>query len=210
MKKLTCIFLLAFLLSTFLAKAQDKTSTKIFENTFENKTESFAGFRLEPPFDNFKGRSKSIQTQFQYNNQNIENASQLSIRINVDELKTGLAITDKYFKEVFMHTKLYPEVVFTLDSIRNLSALNFENSNILTGNFHGKLFYHGVSRTVVLPVSLKHQPADEKSLSESINILSEFEINLTDYNVIVPENLKNRIGEKATLFISTTCYEKIY
>lgn len=210
MKKFTCIFLPIFLLSTLWLMAQDKPGSPIrnFENSFDSNHESFAGFRLEPPFEKFTGRSNVLNTSFLLNEQSLENSQQLNIRINVEELKTGIKMVDKYFKEVFMHTKLFPEVVFTLDSIRDLSAPNFQNSKNITGNFYGKLFYHGVTKDVKIPVSMIYTSAKNNTEKESLQIVSEFEVRLADYNVIVPDNLKDRVGETATLFISTICKAK--
>ncbi len=104
---------------------------------------------------------------------------------NLDTLSTGIDLRDDHLKNTYLQVKEHPQAKLTLSE--GLTKINDEEVN-----FKGRLLLHGVEREVSGVGTLSDQ-----------ELMAEFAINLSDFNIAIPSFQGITVAEKVTIKVNT-------
>lgn len=173
MKKLLTFALLLFIVSVF---AQDKMVTKNGKIIFEASI---------PAFEEVK--AKTNQASCVLNTKTGDIASLALIKA----FEFKLALMQEHFNANYLESDSYPKSTFK-GKIQNfhLEALTpVAQEYTITG----KMELHGKTKNVVTIAKIR------KSEDNSIEIISDFNINASDYDIEIPAIVKTKVSDKVCI-----------
>lgn len=106
----------------------------------------------------------------------VEDGGDITIRVPLQNLTTGLALRDKHMKEKHLEVGKYPEAVLKVP--RASLQLPAENGT-KEGNVQGSLSLHGVTKSVPFRFKVVRN-------GQHVNVDGGFRINITDFKIEVP------------------------
>lgn len=177
MKKL---FLL-YLLSCFcLVSAQDKKVTKTGKVTFEASV---------PSFEEVKATNDGVTCIL-----NTKSGEMASLAL-IKGFRFKIALMEEHFNENYMESDKYPKATFkgTLENF-DVKTLTEAYKNF---TLKGKLELHGKSKDVTTVAKIRKTAA-------GIEIISDFTVNASDFNIKIPAMVKNKVSNTiniATAFV---------
>ncbi|MDX6180898.1 YceI family protein [Flavobacterium sp. Fl-77] len=169
MKKIIVIAILAF---SNWAIAQEKLVCKSGIITFEASV---------PSFEEVKATNKSVTVVL-----NPATGEIASLAL-VKGFRFKVALMEEHFNENYIESDQYPKATFK-------GKLENFDSNSLTATpkdftVNGKLELHG--KTVAIKTVIKMSKS-----SGGINMLSNFSVNASDFNIAIPSVVKNKVSNK--------------
>ena len=126
---------------------------------------------------------------------NIE-TGEMVFSVLIKSFKFTLATAEEHFNENYMESDLYPKSSFK-GKITNIDEIDFTkdgNYNVMT---EGGLTIHGVTNQVKKPGTLTVE--DGKIIGNS-----EFIVNIDDYDITVPNVVKDRVAKEINVKINLT------
>ena len=172
MKKLLALTLLSLSLTTF---AQDRMTTKTGKITFEASV---------PAFEEVKGKNDNVTCVL------VPKTGDFASLVLIKGFKFKLALMEEHFNENYMNSDTYPKSTFK-GKIQNFDAAAL-TSTAKEYTIKGKLELHG--KTNDLTTTAKIRKTDN-----GIEIISNFTVNASDYDIEIPSVVKSKVSNKVNV-----------
>jgi polyisoprenoid-binding protein YceI len=194
MKKIIQTFTLVLVAIT-ISVAQGFKVKATGEKTFnfeDMKGGNQVSFFSTTPLEDVTGISNAVRGKVTFKVDDIKTLKG-SISVPVASLKTGIDLRDEHMKsENWMDAENYPDITFV---IKNVSDVKIETDNRLQAKVTGDFTTHGVTKEIVVPVTLTYLDESEQTKQRApgdlLGVQATFNITLSEYDV---ENMV--IGQK--------------
>ncbi len=172
MKKLFVFAILWMATATF---GQDKMLTKTGKITFEASV---------PAFEEVKGKNDGVTCVL-----NTKTGDIASLAL-VKGFKFKLALMEEHFNENYMNSDAYPKSTFK-GKIQNfdITALTATAKEY---TIKGKLELHGKTNDLTITAKIKKTDA-------GVEIISNFNVNASDYDIEIPSVVKSKVSNKVNV-----------
>lgn len=179
--------LLIVLLVVAVSLAQGFKVKASGEKTFnfeDKKGRNQASFFSTTPLEDITGVSNAVKGKITFNVADIKTLKG-SISIPVSSLKTGIELRDEHMKSKnWMDAENYPDVTFL---IKNVSDVKIEADNKMQIKATGDFTAHGVTKEIVVPVTLiyldESEQTSQRAPGDLLGVQTTFKIVLSDYDV---------------------------
>ncbi|WP_445710729.1 YceI family protein [Flavobacterium sp.] len=175
MKKIILFF---FLSITTLSFSQGKKSTKTGEITFEASVPSFEEVKATN-----KGVSCILNTK----------TGEIAALALVKGFRFKVALMEEHFNENYIESNKYPKAVFK-GKIENFDSSKL-SSTAQKFTIKGTLEIHGKTKDIISIASIK-------KTGNSIDITNEFDVNVDDFNIEIP----NVVSKKLSKEVNVKCH----
>lgn len=116
----------------------------------------------------------------------------LDFYVDLNTLKTGIALRDKHMRENYLETEKFPFAEFT-GKLDRIPALSQEWTTVTaTGNFK----IHGISKPISVQGKLRQTPSGNLELSGS------FTVRLSDYQIDIPKLVFYELAEEQAVSLN--------
>jgi polyisoprenoid-binding protein YceI len=112
----------------------------------------------------------------------------LTIEVPIQEFRFKLSLMEEHFNEKYLESDQYPNAYFK-GSIAGFN-LNIINSTPKEFKLNGELKIHGITKKISTTVFLK-------KIDNKLEINANFNINIKDFNIEIPEMLSLKIAKTA-------------
>jgi polyisoprenoid-binding protein YceI len=143
-----------------------------------------ATFFSETPLEDINGLSNDVKGSVTFD---VEDVTTLSgeISISTASIKTGIELRDEHLRSAdWLDADNYPEITFTIKSVGNVISLE---SNKLTAKVTGSFTVHGISKEVIVDVTMTYLDESEQTKKRAegdlLGVRATFHITLSDYDV---------------------------
>lgn len=168
-----------FLVVTFLAAtigfAQDKMITKTGKITFEASV---------PAFEEVKGKNDGVTCVL-----NAKTGEIASLAL-MKGFRFKLALMEEHFNENYVESDTYPKSTFKgkIEGF-DVTALS---ATVKDYTIKGKLELHGKTKEISVPAKIRRTDS-------GIEILCNFTVNASDYDIAIPSVVKSKVSNKVTV-----------
>jgi polyisoprenoid-binding protein YceI len=160
------------------------------------------------PLEDVTGVSNSVKGKVTFDVADIKTLRG-SISMPVSSLKTGIDLRDEHMKSKnWMDTENYPEITFLIKSV---SEVKTEADNKLQVNIKGDFTAHGVTKEIVVPVTLTYLDESEQTKQRApgdlLGVQANFNIILSDYdveNMIIGQKMADNIEIRVNIVGSSS------
>lgn len=154
-------------------------------NSFAQKevmtTKGYLSFEASVPlFEEVKATNKKVTCAI-----NIKTGA-INTAVIMKEFHFKLSLMEEHFNKKYLETENYPKATFK-GKIQGFN-LNIIGTFPLGFTMKGKLELHGKSKDLSTIVFLK-------KTKNGLEIISDFNINISDFNIEIPEILSSRVAE---------------
>ena len=162
-----------------------------------------ATFFSEARYETITGLANDVWGQVSFDRQDVSSTLNGEVYISTASLKTGIEKRDEQLQGLmWLNSEKYPNITFHIREILNVHQVNDELIKIsLTGDFT----LRGITKIVYANATIKYLPENQftKTLrpGDLINIVANFEINLSDYR-IANSFIGNRVSDNIKISVN--------
>lgn len=171
--KIVHLALLLLCLGSLPATAQYYTTEK-----------SFISFYSDAPIEDIKAENVKAVSLFNTSN------GDLAFSVPIKEYQFKKSLMQEHFNEKYMESEKYPKSTFQ----GKVHGFNPQTKGIQQVSALGKLTIHGVTKDVNIKGTIE-------KLADKLSMKSSFIVKLEDYNIVVPQLLRNNIAEQVEVTI---------
>ncbi|PZX56826.1 YceI-like domain-containing protein [Algoriphagus ratkowskyi] len=153
--------------------------------TFQTESGN-VNFLSKAPLSEFNGVSNKLHGLIDLS-QNV-----LDFYIDLNTLETGIGLRDKHMRDNYLETKKYPFAELT-GKMTSIPSLTTGSKSIVVAV--GKFKMHGVDKEIEVRGTLS------KISSGELELVADFEILLSDYDIPVPKLVFYELAEKQVISI---------
>lgn len=119
------------------------------------------------------------------------------IEVDLSGLDTGIPLRNEHLRSAqWLDTTTYPRAIFETETVRPIGGDTYTVT--------GKLTLKGVTRTITVPVTVKHIKQSEATQKagfkgDVLQVKTAFKIRLRDYNVTIPGPAQGKVNETVTV-----------
>ena len=183
------------------------TGEKTF-NFEDKKGRNQLTFFSTTPLEDITGVSNAVKGKITFNVVDIKTLKG-SISIPVGSLKTGIDLRDEHMKSKnWMDADNYPDITFL---IKNVSDVKTEADNKLQIKVTGDFTTHGVTKEIVVPVTLTYLDESEQTMQRApgdlLGVQTTFNIILSEYdidNMIIGQKMADNIEIRVNIVGSSS------
>ena len=137
-------------------------------------------FLSETPMENIEAKSSQAASIFEVSKKVI------AFNVLMKSFKFEKALMEEHFNEKYVHSDKYPAAKFkgTYDVEIDLNTPKKYEDVIITGTMH----FHGVSKPMTVTADI------EVLENKTMQLMSDFKIVLSEYNIEVPSLVKDKIA----------------
>lgn len=149
-------------------------------------------FESKAPLETFQGKTSALTAIIDLNRENLNDSVAVSVEIALDSLDTGIPVRNRHMRENHLETGRFPTARFESIALVEPHPDRFLEGRALGFEVEGRLTLHGVTRPVVLPVTVTQVTTDGR-----VELLAEsrFEVKLSDYGIDRPQFLVMKLGD---------------
>jgi len=135
------------------------------------------------------------------------------IKFDLSDLVSGNADRDKEMKGPnYLDVKNYGIAQFKVLSISAHNVRKLENAKRVATHVTGDFTLHGVTKTLMIPVTFvyftKSEQTKKRAKGNLLDVFSVFKIKLIDYGIKVPELFSYRINEEIEIKVNILLSEE--
>jgi hypothetical protein len=145
---------------------------------------SFISFFSDAPIEDIKAENVKAVSLF-----NVANGD-LAFSVSIKDYQFKKALMQEHFNEKYMESEKYPKSTFQ----GKINGFNPQAKGIQHVSAIGKLMIHGVTKDVTIKGTIE-------KLADKLNMKSSFIVKPEEYNIVVPELLRNNIAEQVEVTI---------
>ena len=137
-------------------------------------------FSSETPIENIEAKSSQAASIFEVSKKVI------AFNVLMKSFKFEKALMEEHFNEKYVHSDKYPAAKFkgTYDADIDLNTPKKYENVTITGTMH----FHGVSKPMTVTADI------EVLENKTMQLMSDFKIVLSEYNVEIPSLVKDKIA----------------
>ncbi len=194
MKKAIVLFIM--IVTPILLSAQTKS---FYVNGEDGR--DLVKFTSKAPMETVEGETSMIKGFLNVSPMDITSAEAKFI-VDLASLDTGIGLRDQHMRENHLETDQYPEAKFVLTEVvtDNVDITNSEQSEI---KLKGDFTCHGITKPVEIDAKVQYFPDQNASPvdipGESIHILANFDVYLSDYEIDRPKFLVLKLDDKQAI-----------
>jgi len=162
-----------------ISQAQDRYFTK------SGKIEFFS----KAPMEDIEAKNKTATAVLDTKT----GAIQFSVQMKGFEFEK--ALMQEHFNENYVESDKYPKAEFK-GTITNNSEINYAKAGTYTAKVKGKMTLHGVTKDVETTGTIKVG-------SGNLDATSTFNLQLSDYNIKIPNVVKDKISNNIKITVDT-------
>ena len=170
--------IIAFFAITSFSSAQKVFFTKSGQIDFFSKT----------PMENIEAKNKQA-VGFLKTEKGI-----ISFGLLIKSFKFKNALMEEHFNENYAESDKYPKAKFK-GKIINLSDVNFNQDGSYDAKVKGKLTFHGITQEIIVNATLIVS-------SENIKATSTFKLKPVDFNIEIPNIVRDKIAKEITVNVN--------
>lgn len=166
-------------------------------------------FLSDAPMEQIKGTADGITGSFKLDANNLE-ATSGSISVAVTTMKTAIAKRDAHmYSATWLDAEKYPNIVFTLNSLKNITVSKDGGKNVAKGQAVGTFSLHGQTKQITADVTIVFIPESAETKKRASGnlalVTTSFTVVLADYAIkgkegVVGNSVGQEIKINATLF----------
>jgi polyisoprenoid-binding protein YceI len=148
-------------------------------------------FISDAPIEDFEGSTEKIDGYVQIKSIEELVDSELYFEVDLNSLDTGIGLRNRHMRENYLHTDKFPMTSFE----GKITEAVMETNDRYKVTVKGKITIHGKTKEITAEgyVTTNH--------SGSYRIQSKFVINLTDYDIEVPQMMVMKIDEEMDMVL---------
>jgi len=146
----------------------------------KNKTNTVK-FVSDAPIENFEGITDKIDGYLFWEDSDVLLNSEIYFEVDLNALDTGIGLRNRHMRENYLETDQFPTTHFKGEIISSTVA----NDTTISVEAHGVIFIHGV----------------EKSLNVTANLVDNFVVKLSDFQIEIPSIMFYKINEDMDLHL---------
>ena len=171
--KIVYLALLLLAAGTLPAGAQNYTTEK-----------SFISFYSHAPIEDIKAENVKAVSLFN------SSTGEIAFSVPIKEYQFRKSLMQEHFNEKYMESEKYPKSIFQ----GKITGFNPQAKGIQHVSTLGKLTIHGVTKEVNIKGTIE-------KLADKLSMKSSFIVKLEDYNIMIPQLLRNNIAEQVEVTI---------
>jgi polyisoprenoid-binding protein YceI len=160
------------------------------EYNVDKNSKNYVKFISEAPAENFEGKTPKIDGYFVTDGIDKLVGAELYFEVELNTLETGIGLRDRHMRDDYLHTNKFPLTHFT-GKISESTRISDTEYDVKA---KGKMFIHGVTKDITINGKIY-------KLGTGFKLKSNFSVNLTDYNIKVPQFMFVRISEEIKLYL---------
>ena len=178
-----------------LAVAQEKTF-RIVDGRLAYR--NLASVESETEFETFTGKTTSVSGALKFDPKKKSGSG--SIAVDVASIDTGIPGRNDHMKGAqWLDAASHPQIKFVTTSVRSLGGDRYQ--------VRGKFTMKGVTKDITTTATLRYRAAGEATKAAGFDgdvaqILTRFNINLSDYGVTIPAPAKGKVANTVSITLS--------
>jgi polyisoprenoid-binding protein YceI len=145
---------------------------------------SFISFYSHAPIEDIKAENVKAVSLFN------SSTGDIAFSVPIKEYQFRKSLMQEHFNEKYMESEKYPKSTFQ----GKITGFDPHKKGIQHVTTLGKLTIHGVTKEVAITGTLE-------KLADKVNMKSSFIVKLEDYNIVVPQLLRNNIAEQVEVTV---------
>lgn len=123
----------------------------------------------------------------------------IAFQLSMISFKFDKALMEEHFNEKYVESEKFPKSTF-VGKIIDWEKVDWdkEEQNVQAT---GTLTIHGVDKEIVVSGIIR-------ILQKNINLVSEFYINISDFDIKIPKIVRDKISEKVEIYVDINLYPK--
>lgn len=149
-------------------------------------------------FETFTGRTDKVGGSFTFSPTKRTGGGK--IMVDLASLDTGIALRNEHMRsEGWLSTDKYPTATFETTKVKFVKGENYSAT--------GKFTMKGKTKVLTVPVRVKYRKESEGTKAagfkgDVVQIFAKFDIQLSDFGVVIPAQAKGKVSNKVTLAVS--------
>jgi len=160
-------------------------------------------FLSTAPMESFEGKTDRISGSVEVDFADLGDDLKVEVRVDLASLDTGLKLRNRHMRDNHLETDQFPEAVFRAERFLEAPA-TLAPGDLADCILDGEMNLHGISRAIQVPVSLRCGSEGDRIF---IDVESEFEISLPDYEIKRPKFLILKLNETQEVSIRLRAWE---
>lgn len=111
------------------------------------------------------------------------------------------ALMEEHFNENYMESEKFPKATFK-GNITDMSRVNFGTDGMYTVPVNGDMTMHGITRKVTTTGTITVKAG-------KVSAISKFFVKLSDYNISIPNVVKDNIAESVEVTVNSNFDQKM-
>ncbi|MBY0425288.1 MAG: YceI family protein [Cytophagales bacterium] len=179
----------------------------------ENDPLNMISFQSDGLIEDIIGIGSKISASIKLSPEDVDVEEGGFIRFDLSDLKTGNEERDKEMKGPnYLDVKNYGIAQFKLLTISAHNVRKLENAKKVVTHVTGDFTLHGVTKTLMIPVTFvyfnKSEQTKKRAKGNLLDIFCIFKIKLSDYGIKVPELFSYRVNEEIEIKVNIVLSEE--
>jgi len=179
----------------------------------DNDPLNMISFQSDGLIEDIIGVGSKIYANIKLSPEDVDDTDGGIIRFDLSDLKTGNEDRDKEMKGPnYLDVKNYGVAQFKVISISAHNVRKLENAKKVATHVTGDFTLHGVTKTMMIPVTFvyfnKSELTQKRAKGNLLDIFTVFKIKLSDYGIKVPELFAYRIHEEIEIKVNVLLSEE--
>jgi polyisoprenoid-binding protein YceI len=193
--------IIATALATLLVASTSLAEEFILESGDEGNLVTFFS---KAPMESFEGKTDQISGSINVELANLSASAQIEVRVDLSSLDTGMQLRNKHMCENHLETDKFPEAIFRAERLLKAPIQPLIAGGNAEFLLAGTMSLHGVTRELQVPVSVSCRELDGRL---KLDVVTEFEITLSDYEIKRPKFLVLKLNETQRVEIRLSAWE---
>lgn len=176
-------FLSFFILNSIFSFSQDKYISRNGKVQLNAST----------PLENINPVNNHVSCILDTENGNI------AFQLKMISFKFDKALMEEHFNEKYVESEKFPKSTF-VGKIIDWEKVDWDNEE-QNVQATGTLTIHGVDKEIVVSGIIR-------ILQKNINLVSEFYINISDFDIKIPKIVRDKISEKVEIYVDINLHPK--
>ena len=172
-------------------------TTQAAEFNVDKSKNNVVKFISDAPIEDFEGVTNLIDGYIYYEGEDLTNNSQLYFEVDLSSLDTGIGLRNRHMRDNYLETDKFRYATYK-GTITNNDKIS---NNTFEVEVKGTMNIHGVTKNLNIYGTLTENNA-------GLRIVSQFNVNLLDYNIDVPQVMFLKISEIMDLRLDFYMKEK--
>ncbi len=157
-------------------------------------------FVSKAPLESFEGKTARVIGSVVLDPATIGEALEIRVQVAMASLDTGIGLRNRHMRENHLHTDRFPHATFTGGEVLHGAGVDLRDGRPHEVLLRGQMELHGVRRAIEVPLRLTYRDEGPGRLQ----LWSEFEISLSDYEIPRPRFLMLKLGEVQKVRVDLT------
>ncbi len=148
----------------------------------------YIGFFSHTPVEDIKADNNQVASVLDIS------TGEIVFQVLIKSFRFEKALMEEHFNENYMESEKYPRATFT-GKITNLSAVRLSSAGVYEVEVEGDLTIHGATKKVKAKGTIE-------VAKETIAASSKFSIDPEDYNINIPNVVRNKIAKTIEITVN--------